>query len=250
MFQEFAMLERFGAARALGFEAVEIRLPYDHEPDTLAQALNDEGLDLVMFNGPPGDMDAGEYGLSALPGREKAFRNGMAMALDYAAVLKSRFIHVLAGIVPDGETPERCQAVYEENLAWAAETCGKAGVGILIEPINTFEKPGYLLTLTRQARETCERVGHPNLGIQFDFHNAQLMEGNLTQALEENLDVIRHMQVAGVPGRTPPDEGEMNCPYLFRLIDRLGYNGWVGCEYRPRGGTADSLGWAKEFGLG
>lgn len=250
MFQELPMAERFGAARALGFQAVEIRLPYDHDPHMVAQALKDEGLTLVMFNAPPGDMEAGEYGLSGLPGREGEFRDGIATALDYATALKSRFIHVLAGIVPEDESPERCQAVYEENLAWAADTCAKAGVGILIEPINTFEKPGYLLTLTCDARRTCERVGHSNLGIQFDFHNAQLMEGNLTQALEENLDFIRHMQVAGVPGRTPPNEGEMNYPYLFRLIDRLGYEGWVGCEYRPRGGTADSLAWGAEFGLG
>ncbi len=244
------MDERFAAARALGFEAVEIRLPYAHAPGDLAQGLNDAGLELIMFNAPPGDMDSGEYGISCLPGREGEFRDSIKLALDYASALKSRFIHVLAGIVPEEADRDRCQGVYEENLAWAAETCRGAGVGVLIEPINTFEKPGTLTTLTAEAHATCERVGHENLGIQFDFHNAQLMEGNLTHALETSIGFIRHMQVAGVPGRTPPGEGEMNFAYLFGLIDRLGYTGWVGCEYAPPGKTADSLGWAAEFGLG
>lgn len=254
MLQEIPMLDRFGAARALGFEAVECQLPYDHPADELARACQDEKLQFVMFNAPPGDMEAGEYGISGLAGREDEFRESIGQALEYAKVLESRFIHVLAGIVPEGESRERCHEVYVENLKWAAETCGDANVGVLIEPINTFERPGYLTTLTAEARETVACVGHSNLGIQFDFHNAQLMEGCLTRALEETIGSIKHMQIAGVPGRTPPDEGEMNYPYLFGVIDRLGYEGWIGCEYRPHGGgdgaTKESLGWAAEFGLG
>ncbi len=254
MLQERPMLERFRAARELGFNAVECQFPYDHSPEELAEACRDADLQFVMFNAPPGDMKAGEYGISGLPGREAEFRDTFVKSLTYAKVMKSRFIHVLAGIVPEGESRARCHDIYVENLAWAAQTSQEAGVGVLIEPINTFERPGYLTTLTSEARETLVRVGHSNLGIQYDFHNAQLMEGCLTRALEENIASIRHMQIAGVPGRTPPDEGEMNYPYLFQVIERLGYGGWVGCEYRPHGkhdgATKESLGWATAFGLG
>ena len=207
-----------------------------------------------MLNAPPGDMKQGEYGIAGLAGRESEFRDSIGLALDYATTLNSRFIHVLAGIVPAGESIERCRDLYCENLAWAADRCAQSGIGILIEPINTYERPGYLTTLTLEARETLARVRHDNLAIQYDFHNAQLMEGSLTATLTENIGLIRHMQIAGVPGRTPPDEGEMNYPYLFQLIDDLGYQGWVGCEYRPHGtqpGTSkDSLGWARRYGLG
>ena len=199
-------------------------------------------------------MEAGEYGISGLPGREAEFHDSIGRSLEYAKVLKSRFIHVLAGIVPEGESREHCHDIYVENLAWAAQTCQEAGIGVLIEPINTFERPGYLTTLTSEARDTLDRVRHSNLGIQYNFHNAQLMEGCLTRTLEESISSIRHMQIAGVPGRTPPDEGEMNYPYLFQVIDRLNYEGWVGCEYRPHGShdeaTKESLGWARGFGLG
>ena len=178
--------------------------------------------------------------------------DSIGQALEYAKTLESRFIHVLAGIVPDGESRERCHEVYVENLKWASETCGDADVGVLIEPINTFERPGYLTTLTAEARDTVTRVSHPNLGIQFNFHNTQLLEGSLTRALEETIGSIKHMQIAGLPGRTPPDEGEMNYPYLFGVIDRLGYEGWIGHEYPPHddGATKESLRWAAEFGLG
>jgi len=248
------MLERFRLARELGFSAAECPLPYEFTPRDLADACQDAGLEFIMFNAPPGDMQAGEYGMAGLPGRESEFRDSIHLALDYATTLNSRFIHVLAGIVPAGESIERCRDVYCENLAWAADKCAQSRIGLLIEPINTYERPGYLTTLTQEACDTLTRVGHDNLAIQYDFHNAQLMEGSLTTTLSGNISLIRHMQIAGVPGRTPPDEGEMNYPYLFQLIDDLGYQGWVGCEYRPRGthanATRDSLGWAKDYGLG
>ncbi len=254
MLQEVPMLERFRAARDLGFDAVECPLPYDFAPADLADACGEQGLAFIMLNAPPGDMAAGEYGLAGLPGRESEFRDTIGAALSYATALKSRFIHVLAGIVPDGESRARCRDVYIENLSWAAGVSEEAGVGVLIEPINTFERPGYLTTLTAEALAALARVDHANLGIQYDFHNAQLMEGCLTATLEKSIARIRHMQIAGVPGRTPPGEGEMNYPYLFELIDRLDYDGWVGCEYRPRGthegATKESLKWAKAFGLG
>ena len=254
MLQEVPMLERFQLARELGFRAVECPLPYDFGAQDLADACQGAELEFIMLNAPPGDMQAGEYGIAGLAGREAEFREGIDLALDYATTLNSRFIHVLAGIVPPGESVERCREVYCGNLAWAADKCAQFGIGTLIEPINTYERPNYLMTLTCEARETLARVQHDNLAIQYDFHNAQLMEGSLTATLTENIGLVRHMQIAGVPGRTPPDEGEMNYPYLLRLIDELGYQGWVGCEYRPHGthsdATKDSLKWAKIYGLG
>lgn len=250
MYTELPMAERFQAARSHGFRAVECPLFYDFEPAHLADWCEAAELEFIMFNAPPGDMSAGEYGISALPGRQGEFQDSMGFALEYARALKSGFIHVLAGIVPEGVGREWCFEVYVENLKWAAEVCGQHHVGVLIEPINTIERPGYLTTLTREARAAVEAVSHPNIGIQFDFHNAQLMEGRLTEALENNIHMIRHMQIAGVPGRTPPDMNEMNYPYLFSVIERLGYTGWIGCEYRPPAATGDSLGWAKDFGLG
>jgi hydroxypyruvate isomerase len=250
MYTELPMAERFQAARRHGFTAVECPLFYDFPAADLANWCESAGLAFIMFNAPPGDMSAGEYGLSGLPGRQGEFQDSIGIALEYARALKSSFIHVLAGIVPDEVGRERCFEVYVENLKWTAEVCALHHVGVLIEPINTIERPGYLTTLTREARAAIDAVSHPNIGIQFDFHNAQLMEGRLTEALENNITVIRHIQIAGVPGRTPPDMNEMNYPYLFNVIERLGYSGWIGCEYRSPAATGDSLGWEKDFGLG
>lgn len=250
MLGEVDVLDRFQAAADLGFEAVEIQFPFAHAPGELAAAREAAGTAMVMFNAPPGDMNAGEYGIAALPGRESEFKNSIRHALEYAEALNSGHIHVLAGIIADDLDRGDCRAVYQENLAWAAETCAAAGVGVLIEPINTFERPGYLVTTTAEAVDAVNAVNHPNLAIQFDFHNAQLMEGNLTQTLGGAISLIRHMQIAGVPGRTPPDEGEMNYPYLFGLVDALGYDGWLGCEFKPRGTTAGSLEWAQAYGIG
>lgn len=254
LLQEHAWLDRFDAAQKLGFKAVECQFPYDNPAEELAEACAAANLEFIMFNAPPGDLAAGEYGLSGLPGREAEFQHSIGVALDYARVLRSRFIHVLAGIVPVGESRESCREVYIENLRWATAQAREAGVGILIEPINTYERPGYLTTLTSEAAQVLSLVDSPNLGIQFDFHNAQLMEGYLTRSLETHIAAIKHMQIAGIPGRTPPDQAELNYPYFFDLIDRLGYEGWIGCEYRPNGvgdgATKESLGWASKFNLG
>jgi len=254
LLQEYSWLGRFDAARKLGFKAVECQFPYEHPADRLADACAAAELEFIMFNAPPGDMAAGEYGLSGLPGREAEFQDSIGVALDYAKTLRSRFIHVLAGIVPETENREDCHEVYIQNLSWAALQAQQTGVGILIEPINTFERPGYLTTLMSEAAQVLRLVGQPNLGIQFDFHNAQLMEGYITRSLETHIDAIKHMQIAGIPGRTPPHQGELNYPYYFDLVDRLAYDGWIGCEYRPNGtgdgATRASLEWASEFGLG
>lgn len=250
MFNEHAFTDRFQAAADAGFKAVEIQLPYEHPPEVLARHRDAAGVSQIMFNAPPGNMRAGEYGISGLPGREAEFRDSVAQALEYAGALDCQWIHVLAGIVPQGVTAEQCWNTYLENVAWAADRCADAGVGVLLEPINTVERSGYLVSLTAEARQAVASLGRANVGIQYDFHNAQLMEGRLTRTLKDNIEMIRHMQVAGLPDRTPPDDGEMNFHYLFELVDQLGYEGWIGCEYRPRGSTLESLGWAKAYGIG
>ncbi|HSS64250.1 MAG TPA: TIM barrel protein, partial [Gammaproteobacteria bacterium] len=214
MFTEHAFPDRFQAAADAGFEAVEVQLPYDFPADELAARRRAAGVKQIMFNAPPGAMEAGEYGLAGLPGREQEFRDSIGRSLDYAAALDCRLIHVLAGIVPEGHSVDRCWETYLENVAWAADACARAGAGVLLEPINTVERPGYLVSLTTRAREAVDRIGRDNVGIQYDFHNAQLMEGRITRTLEANIAFIRHMQIAGLPNRTRPDEGEMNYRYL------------------------------------
>lgn len=250
MFNEYDFVERFAAAGALGFRAAECQFPYPWEPGLIESAREQAGLPMIMFNSPPGNLDGGEYGLAALPGRQSDFHESIMHGLAYADALDCTMLHVLAGIVPESVPAEECLEVYVENMAWAARTCERYGVTVLIEPINTFERPGYLISTSAAARQVIDRLDRDNVAMQFDFHNAQLMEGNLTSALTENLGVIRHMQIAGVPNRTPPDQGEMNYPYLFDLVDRLGYEGWLGCEFRPGESTEEGLKWARGYGLG
>ena len=250
MFKEHDFPDRFKAAADAGFKAVECQFPYDFSPQLLAEKRQAAGVSQIMFNSPPGNADAGEYGLAGLPGRTQEFQDSIHKALEYARALDCRWIHVLAGIVPDDDFEPRCREAYLENIAWAAGTLAPEGVGVLLEPINTVERSGYLLSLTAQARDALDKLELDNVAIQYDFHNAQLMEGRITLTLESNIAYIRHMQIAGLPNRTPPDEGETNHVYLFDLIDRLGYDGWVGCEYRPKGTTLESLAWAKPYGIG
>jgi hydroxypyruvate isomerase len=250
MFHEFPFPDRFQAARDLGFQAVECQFPYDWDRSELADRLGASGLQQIMFNMPPGDYDAGEYGLAGLPGRTAEFQDSIGRALEYAAALDCRMLHALAGIVPP-DTPKAVHLdCYVGNLGWAATECARAGVTVLVEPINTFERPGYLITTTAEARQAIEQTGSKNVALQFDFHNAQLMEGNLTGVLEASLRAIGHMQIAGVPGRTPPDQGEVNYAYVFDLVDELGYGGWMGCEFRCPESTIGGLAWAERFGIG
>lgn len=250
MFNEYDFPERFDAARKLNFKAVECQFPYAWESALLAGRQSAAGLQMIMFNMPPGDMDEGEYGLAALPGREQEFQESVELALAYAGVLNCHMLHMLAGITTPDYSRQEYLDTYIRNLRWAAKQCAKSDVVVLVEPINTIERPGYLISTTAQARQVIQQADLDNVAMQFDFHNAQLMEGNLTAALHTNLKYIRHMQIAGVPNRTPPDQGEMNYAYLFGLVDELGYQGWLGCEFRPGDKTTDGLSWAKDFGIG
>jgi 2-dehydrotetronate isomerase len=255
MYNEHAFLDRFGAAARDGFKAVEFLFPYEFPPAEIKAQLVDNGLKQVLFNAPPGDWTGGERGLASLPGREDEFRRSIEIALDYAAALGNDRLHVMAGLM---ETPhatqhsrEQHRDVYIRNLTLAASMAQTARVTIVIEPINTRDMPGYFLNRQDDAQAICEEIGLPNLQVQFDCYHCQIVEGDLAVKLRRDMKRrnagIGHIQVAGVPYRNEPDTGEVNYPYLFDLIDSLGYGGWIGCEYRPRAGTSDGLGWLTPY---
>ncbi|WP_026248689.1 2-oxo-tetronate isomerase [Streptomyces sp. LaPpAH-108] len=252
MYTEHPFPARFAAASADGFEAVEYLFPYAYDPAELRRLLDDHGLRQVLFNAPPGDWDAGERGTAALPGREAETRAGIERALEYAAVLDCPRVHVMAGLLPSGATPAeeaRHRDTYLGNLTWAAERAGAARVDLLIEPINHRDMPGYFLNRQAEAHAVVQELGAHNLKVQLDLYHCQITEGDLTTALRRDLPTGRvgHLQIAGVPDRHEPDTGELNIGHLFGVIDELAFEGWVGCEYRPRAGTSDGLGWLRDY---
>ncbi|CAG9164365.1 2-oxo-tetronate isomerase [Cupriavidus pampae] len=247
MYNEHGFLDRFAAAAADGFQAVEYLFPFEHPAAEIRQRLDDNGLVQALFNAPPGDWAAGERGIAALAGREAEFRTGFAQALEYAAVLGNDRVHVMAGIVPADADRARARAVYLENLAYAAASAAAHGITVLMEPINTRDMPGYFLSRQDDAHTIRAQIGAANLRVQFDCYHCQIMEGDLAVKLKRDFPGIGHIQIAGVPERHEPDLGELNYPYLFDVIDGLGYDGWIGCEYRPRAGTSAGLGWLKPY---
>lgn len=243
MFTEDAFLDRFKAAADAGFDAVEFLFPYAHPVSDVAQRLKDHGLHQALFNAPPGDWDAGERGISALPDRLNEFRESIDKALEYARALDCRTLHVMAGLVPDPARRDDMLACYIENIRYAADRCQAEGVAVSLEPLNSRDVPGYLMPTSAAVLEAIEQIGRPNVGLQFDFYHVQIMEGDLARRFEAALDDVVHVQISGVPERHEPSTGEVNYPYLFNLMDRLGYTGYVGCEYNPRAATLDGLGW-------
>lgn len=239
MFGEVPFLDRFAAAAAAGFGGVEFLFPYDHPPHAIAERLAATGLQLVLFNAPPGDWDGGERGLAALAGREDAFRRSLDAAIGYARALNVPRLHVMAGLESHGAN----RRTYVDNLRHVAARLADAGLTLLIEPINRRDMPGYLLHRWADAVAVQDEVGAPNLRLQADLYHLQIAAGDLTRTLQRDIDRIGHVQIAGVPDRHEPDAGEVHYPHLLRLLDDLGYDGWVGCEYRPRGRTEDGLGW-------
>lgn len=247
LYPQHEFLDRFAAAAADGFEAVEFLFPYDYSANELKQRLSDNGLVQALFNVPPGDWAAGERGIATLPGREDEFRSGFDRALEYAAVLGNTRVHVMAGLLAAESDRARHHGVYLQNLAYAADQAGKAGITVLLEPINTRDMPGFFLNRQDQAQAICKEVGATNLKVQFDCYHCQIVEGDLATTLRRDFDCIGHIQIAGVPDRHEPDQGEVNYPYLFELMDHLGYDGWVGCEYRPKGDTSTGLQWLRDW---
>jgi len=263
LYPELPFLERFEAAARDGFTAVEYLFPYAWPTQELAARLKGNGLQAVLFNAPPAGADlasamaawdAGERGLLCLADRQDEFRFGMTLALDVAAALQCPRLHVMAGLVPAGIERESLLDVVAGNLAWACAQAAAQGVTLLIEPINLRDMPGYFLNRQDHAHEILDAVGAPNLQVQMDLYHCQVQEGDLASKLRRYLPTgrIGHIQIAGVPERQEPDVGELNYPYLFDVIDELGYRGWVGCEYRPQrgaqaGGTTNGLGWHRPY---
>ena len=247
MYNEHGFLDRFAAAAQDGFKAVEYLFPFDFPATEIKARLDDLGLTQALFNAPPGDWAAGERGMASSPGREGEFRRTIDTALEYTRVLGNSKLHVMAGLVGADPSRERHRECYLQNLAYAAQTAQAEGVLIVIEPINTRDMPGYFLNRQDDAQAICAEVGAPNLKVQFDCYHCQITEGDLAMKLKRDMAGIGHIQVAGVPERHEPDLGELNYPYLFKLIDTLGYDGWIGCEYRPRGGTSEGLGWLRSY---
>lgn len=247
LFTDVDFPERFERASAAGFEAVEYLFPYAWDKEELAGQLKRHHLQQALFNMPPGDWDAGERGLAALRGREAEFRAGVAKAIEYARHLGCSRLHAMAGCLAPDASEQDAQEVYLENLRFAAQACREHGITVLIEPINTYDMPGYFLSGSAQAQRIVEAVGADNLRIQYDCYHMQIMEGNLAATMKPLLAQIGHIQVAGVPGRHEPDVGEIHYPYLFERLDEWGYDGWIGCEYRPKGTTEAGLGWFKPY---
>jgi hydroxypyruvate isomerase len=247
LYPEFPFLERLRAAAEDGFQAVECLFPYEHQPEAIASHLEALGLTLALFNVSPGDWPAGERGMACHPGREAEFMRTIDLALRYADATACRRVHVMAGKRPPSLAKAEAHQIFVDNLRHAARRVRGDGLTLLIEPINTRDMPGYFLNHQQQAHDIMAEVGEPNLKVQMDFYHCQIMEGDLARRLERYVDGIGHVQIAGVPDRHEPDFGEVNYPYLFDRLDALGYTGWVGCEYRPRGSTSEGLAWARPY---
>jgi hydroxypyruvate isomerase len=247
MFTERPLIERFGAAAACGFGAVEGQFPYDTPASAVRTELERHRLTMLGINTPPGRE--GEFGVAALPGRERDFDELFKRALDYIVTAGGRAIHVLAGRLPPEQRPA-AERTFVSNLTRAADLAAEKNITLLIEPINPRDRPDYFLNRPEHAAEIIGKVGKPNVRIQFDFYHVQIVGGDLIRRFEKHQPLAGHVQIASVPDRHEPDEGEVNYPAIFRMLDERGYDGFVACEYRPRGRTEDGLGWGRDFGIG
>jgi len=247
MFGEVGFLERFEAAAGAGFTAVEYLFPYAYDPLVLRQRLRDHGLAQVLHNLPAGDWSAGERGIACLPDRVEEFRAGVGKAIEYAHALECERVNCLAGILAPSADGPTARETFIRNLDYAASTLAAAGIKLLIEPINTRDVPGFFLNQTVQAIEIIEAVGSENLCLQYDIYHMQIMEGHLASTIERWRPRIAHMQLADAPGRHEPGTGEIDFGTLLGFIDRIGYTGWIGCEYIPKAGTVQGLGWAAPY---
>ena len=243
MYNEVPFLDRFAAAAEAGFKGVEYLFPYEFPVEAIAERLREHNLENVIFNLSPGNWGAGERGITCIPGREAEFRESVEKAIPYAVGLKSKRVHAMAGIVPAGADPAAVEATYIANLRHAAVKLATYGVTLLIEAINTRDMPGFYLNTQAQSHAVCAKVNAPNIKMQLDLYHMQIMEGDLTMKLRKYAPGCGHIQVASVPDRHEPSSGEVDYPHLFGVLEELGYDGWIGCEYRPAGKTADGLGW-------
>jgi len=247
LFNEVGFLDRFAAAAQAGFKGVEYLSPFDYPAGQIAELLHKNGLTQVLFNLPAGNWGAGERGIACHSDRVSEFQDGVGKAIDYAKVLGNKQINCLAGILPAGVSAEKAEATFIANLRFAAAKLKEAGILLIAEPINSYDIPGFFLNRSAQAIAIFDKVGSDNLKLQYDIYHMQRMEGELARTIERLMPRIAHIQIAGNPGRNEPDTGEINYPYLFALIDRLGYQGWIGAEYKPAKTTVEGLGWMKPW---
>lgn len=246
-FKEVPFLDRFERAAKAGFKAVEFLFPYEYPAAELASRLKAHGLTQALFNMPAGDWAAGDRGSAALPARVEEFRKGARLALDYARALGCKRVHAMSGVT--AKEPDRglCEKTWIENIRYAADLAAKDGITILIEPLNPRDMPGYFISHQMDAVELVKRLERPNVAVQLDYYHAQITDGDLTRLTERMAGAFAHVQIASVPDRHEPDEGEINYEHIFATLDRVGYDGWIGCEYNPRGKTEDGLGWLQPY---
>lgn len=245
MFCELPFLERFAVAADAGFDSVEFQSPYEFPAEGIAEQLGKHSLQCAMFNLPSGNWSGGERGITCIPGREEEFRAAVASGIAYATRLKTSRMHAVAGIAPACFSPADVHRTYIANLRYASAECARHGITLLIEAINIRDIPGFFLNTQDQAYRVIQEAGAANLKMQMDLYHMQIMEGDLETKLRKYAAHCGHVQIAGVPGRHEPDTGEVNYPHLFKVLDEIGYDGWVGCEYRPAGKTVDGLGWFR-----
>jgi hydroxypyruvate isomerase len=248
LFNEVDFLQRFDEAAKAGFKAVEFLFPYDYTVEQLKDKLTSNNLQLVLHNLPAGNWAGGERGIACHPDRVAEFKEGVDKAITYGKALGVKQINCLAGIKPQGVSDADARATLVSNLKYAADKLKAEGIQLLIEPINTFDIPGFFLSRTKQALDIIKDTGSDNIFVQYDIYHMQRMEGELTATIKANQAMIKHIQLADNPGRFEPGTGEINYQYLFRMLDEIGYDGWIGCEYKPKAGTAAGLGWRAAHG--
>ena len=248
MFTEVDFMDRFDAAAKAGFKGVEFLFPYDFNYDQIVEKIQANKLEIVLHNLPAGDWAGGERGITCHPDRVNEFQDGVGKGIEAAKKLGVKQLNALAGKVPEGVSPDKAHATFVSNLKFAAEKLKGEGLRLISEPINTFDIPGFFLTGTQQAVDIIKEVGSDNLFIQHDIYHMQRMEGELANTIKANIGLIKHMQLADNPGRNEPGTGEINYKFLFKFIDDLGYDGWIGCEYKPLTTTEAGLGWLKAHG--
>lgn len=247
LFTDVPFLERFERAHKAGFKAVEYLFPYAFEPSTLAEKLEQFRFEQALFNMPPGDWDAGERGFAAIPGREKEFQKSVEIALTYAQALNCKKVHAMSGIVDPGFTREEHINTFINNIRFAADRFAEHDIELMIEPLNNRDVPNYFIAHQREAAELIRQVDRPNVKLQLDLYHAQIMDGDLTHLIQDLADVTGHIQIASVPTRNEPCEGEVNYSHLFNVLDESGYDGWIGCEYNPKNKTEAGLSWVAPY---
>ena len=247
MFNEFDFMGRFKQAHLHGFMGVEILFPYAYPQDEVGDTLLKNNLELVLFNMPPGDFEAGDRGLACLPDRISEFQDNVHIAINYAAPLNCKRLHCMAGLTPAQHSNEIIEETFIHNVRFAADLCRDHNIEVMIESINTRDIPGYYLNYSYQAERLLEMIDRPNVGFQYDIYHMQIMEGDLAPTIERLIPHIKHMQLADTPGRHEPGTGEINYSFIFSAIDALGYDGWIGCEYRPLKDTISGLDWIKPY---